>query len=91
MLSCDGCNFNNETVRSNPISRIWSEISNLVCFAKIGMVLVGLLWVKLMVNTIMITSILFLSGSCQLLIYPTRVVAWNLALLEVLETFFLFL
>lgn len=54
------------------------------------MVLVGLLWVKLTVNTIMITSIPFLSGSCQLLIYQTRVVAWNLALLEVLEIFFLF-
>ena len=54
------------------------------------MVLVGQLWVKLMVNTIMIISIPFLSGSCQLLIYQTRVVAWNLALLEALETFFLF-
>lgn len=87
MLSCYGCNFSSE-VEPHQLNLV--GITNSFCFANVGMVLVGLLWVKLTVNTIMIISIPFLSGSCQLLIYQTRVVAWNLALLEVLETSFLF-
>ena len=52
----------------------------------VGMVLVDLLWEKLMVNTTMIISILFLSGSCLSLIHPIKVEAWSLASQDIQET-----
>ena len=52
----------------------------------VGMVLVDQLWEKLMVNTTMIISILFLSGSCLSLIHPIKVEAWSLASQDIQET-----
>ena len=52
----------------------------------VGMVLVDQLWEKLMVNTTMIISILFLSGSCLSLIHPIKAEAWSLASQDIQET-----